>query len=267
VAFGSFSRRPAIRALALAIPGWFLGAEHASAGEVGRMLRGLTAPLHHARHPPSPPADPCVEDLAARIAWVQRRLERDGSIVAKQPDVWGQNRLTAHRLEYEEEMRRQLGQFALRSSAALRRSDQAFLGMALAVQSAAGRRRSAAEAAVPDIPAPSVVNTIQGLIPTTNEGQGRADSVVIARTAPLAFPPAPADFQFGDEPPALEPTIHIDQLSRYLNHLQQLRRVNEGDDSADAPGYSLNLVRIPVSIQPGTRTRKGHGAEITLIDR
>ena len=44
-----------------------------------------------------------------------------------------------------------------------------------------------------------------------------------------------------------------------------MRRINEGDDSADSPGYSLNLVRVPVSITPGGLTRKGHGAEITFL--
>src|SRR5262249_54554216 len=58
--------------------------------------------------------------------------------------------------------------------------------------------------------------------------------------------------------------ITLDQRSRFLQHLQELRRINEGDDTADAPGYSLNLVRVPVSILPGKHTRKGHGAEITM---
>jgi hypothetical protein len=56
----------------------------------------------------------------------------------------------------------------------------------------------------------------------------------------------------------------LDQLSRYLNHLHQLRRINEGDDTADAPGYSMNLMRFPVSVLPGTKTREGYGAEVTL---
>ena len=63
---------------------------------------------------------------------------------------------------------------------------------------------------------------------------------------------------------SLEPTIHVDQLSRYLNHINHLRRINEGADNADAPGYALNLVRIPVSVLPGKRTRMGYGAEITV---
>ena len=63
---------------------------------------------------------------------------------------------------------------------------------------------------------------------------------------------------------ALEPTVQLDQEARYLNHLQHLRRINEGDDTADSPGYSLDLVRIPVSVLPGKRTDKGYGAEITF---
>jgi hypothetical protein len=62
---------------------------------------------------------------------------------------------------------------------------------------------------------------------------------------------------------SLEPTVLLDQRARYLQHLQEIRRINEGDDTADSPGYSLNLVRIPVSILTGQKTRKGHAAEIT----
>ncbi len=244
-----------------------LAAAAAPAGEFGRVFRGLATPLKAVhRQPPAVAVDPCIEDLAARIDWLEAHLDAYGSIVAKQPDVWGQSRLTRHRAEYEDQMRRQLGLFTERTSAALRRSDQAFLGMALALQSASGRRRSAQEVAVPDVTSSTnVVNTIQGLIPTTNEAAGRTDPVVIARTAPFAIPPNPAGFQFDAEPLALEPTVHLDQLSRYLNHLHELRRVNEGDDTADSPGYALNLVRIPVSVLPGKHTRKGHGAEITVI--
>ena len=236
------------------------------AGEPGWLARGLAAPFRAAhRDKPRTDADCDVERLAARIDWLEHQLAADGSIVAKEPDVWGQSRLMRHRFEYEEQMRRQLGAFTERSSAAIHRSDQAFLGMALAIQSASGRRRGASEVAIPDATgSASVINSIQGLLPTTNEAAGRTEPVIIARTAPFSVPEAPAGFQFSGEPLALEPTTHLDQLSRYLSHLAELRRVNEGDDSADAPGYALNLVRLPVSITPGTHTRKGHGAEITI---
>ena len=242
-------------------------ARPAMPGEVGAWLRRtVAAPLQAAhRQPPPHVADPCVADLAARIAWLEHHLDVYGSIVAKQPDVWGQSRLTRHRMQYEQQMERQLGAFTERTSAAIRRSDQAFLGLALAMQSAAGRRRTTADVPVPEVTTSNnVVTSIQGLLPTTNEAAGRADPVVIARTAPFAAVPNPAALPFDDQPLALEPTVHLDQLSRYLNHLNQLRRINEGDDTADSPGYALNLVRIPVSILPGKRTHQGHGAEITI---
>ncbi len=62
----------------------------------------------------------------------------------------------------------------------------------------------------------------------------------------------------------LEPTIILDEKKRFLDHLNQIRRVNEGDDTADSPGYALYLVRVPVSVLPGKRTDIGHGAEITM---
>lgn len=61
----------------------------------------------------------------------------------------------------------------------------------------------------------------------------------------------------------LDPTVALDQQSTYIKYLQQLRRINEGDDTADAAGYSLYLLRMPVSVDPGQRTRQGYGAEIT----
>lgn len=62
----------------------------------------------------------------------------------------------------------------------------------------------------------------------------------------------------------LEPTIILDEKKRFLDHLNQIRRVNEGDDTADSPGYALYLVRVPVSVLPGKRTDTGHGAEIMM---
>ena len=66
-------------------------------------------------------------------------------------------------------------------------------------------------------------------------------------------------FGFAPTTIALEPTVVEEQKARYLNALHELRRINEGDDTADSPGYSLNLVRLPVSILPGNRTDVGYG--------
>jgi hypothetical protein len=114
--------------------------------------------------------------MARQVDWLLHHINTHGSIVAKEPDVWGQNRLTQHRYDYEEQMRRQLGMFSERTSAALRRSDQSYLGLALALQSASGNRRTAQQVAVPDVTSTSnVFNTVQGLIPSGNETGGRAD--------------------------------------------------------------------------------------------
>ncbi len=56
----------------------------------------------------------------------------------------------------------------------------------------------------------------------------------------------------------------LDEHSNYLNHLNQLRRINAGDELTDRPGYSLYLVRIPVTLSPGPRSRRGKGAIITV---
>lgn len=65
-------------------------------------------------------------------------------------------------------------------------------------------------------------------------------------------------------PIALEPTIALDERSRYLNHLHELRRINMGDDLSDLPGYGLYLVRMPISLLPGPKVRKGKGALVTV---
>lgn len=207
------------------------------AHELGRLFKGLAAPFQAAhrerpvpRHLPAD-CDDAIERLAAEIDWLTHHVDAYGSVVAKQPDVWGQSRLMRHRYEYEAQMQKQLGHFADRSQAAIRRSDQAFLSMALALEAATDRRRTAD---------------------------------ISATGKPHEFSPVQPDFSFGDAPLALEPTLHLDHLSRYINHLHELRRINEGDDSADAPGYALALVRVPVSIIPGKHTKRGHGAEITL---
>jgi hypothetical protein len=232
----------------------------ARAGELGGFLHGLTTPVR-ALHRKKPAAckDDTVERLAAEIDWLKAHIDAYGSIVAQHPDVWGQNRLTRARAEYEEQMRAQLGAFQELSHASLRRSDQAFLGLALAlsdtpVPASRGTTTKPAEATA------SVTNLI------SNPVGGTPAETVIARTPPFATTAQPfATFGLDNaNAVSLEPTIHLDHLSRYLNHLSELRRINEGDDIADSPGYALNLVRIPVSITPGQHTQAGHGAEITV---
>jgi hypothetical protein len=233
------------------------------AGELGEILHDLTAPvraLH--RKKPATCKDDAVERLAAEIDWLKTHINAYGSIVAKHPDVWGQNRLTRARYEYEEQLRAQLGAFQELNHASLRHSDQAFLGLAMTMGQTPATGRGTTATTRPAEATASVTNLISNPV-----GGGSPAETVIARTPPFAATSQPfADFGLANSNAvSLEPTIHLDHLSRYLNHLHELRRINEGDDIADAPGYALNLVRIPVSITPGQHTQAGHGAEITVI--
>jgi len=233
--------------------------------DLSEVWQKLASP-HGVRSPAPPLVDPAVTELASRLDWLERHIDTYGSVVVKHPDVWGQSRLMRHRHEYEAQLRSQLDQFAYRSNAALRRSDQSYLGMALALEAATGRRRGPEVVPLPsEGGSANVINQIQSMLPTGNESISRPDTALIGRTQPLAFAENPAGFRFDDGPISLEPTLHLDQLSRYLNHLHELRRINEGDDIADAAGYAMVLVRLPVSILPGGRTRHGYGAEATLI--
>lgn len=87
-----------------------------------------------------------------------------------------------------------------------------------------------------------------------------ATTVGFTNNAPV-LQPLPG---FGADGLQLEPSIILDEKKRFLDHLNQIRRVNEGDDTSASPGYALYLVRVPVSVLPGKLTDKGHGAEIMM---
>jgi hypothetical protein len=184
--------------------------------------------------------EPCVERLAQEIDWLERHIDQYGSVVAKQPDVWGQARLTKHRDELEKQLFAQLNQFHVYLNGTLNRADQAFLANAFSLSASL-----TGAAPPPPVEAKTMVgNTPSGpIIQQFNSGHFLTQ---------------------GDGEIALEPVVALDQLNRYINHLHELRRINEGDDTADSPGYSLNLVRLPVSVLPGRATNEGYGAEITI---
>ena len=206
-----------------------------------------------------------VERIADRIDDLEEDLERYGSVVAKQPDVWGEARLTKYRVEYEQQMADRTGDFRDTINASLSRSDQLYIAAAVAlndVSPAAGAPAEGALASVanlvavptggPNAAGPNDPLTRTGGTVTIGEGTfaglaGGTREEVLAR----------GGIQ-------LEPVLSLQQEDRYLNRLHQLRRTNEGDDTSDSPGYALNLIRIPVSVLPGDRTRTGWGAEMTV---
>lgn len=228
----------------------------ASAGEIlGRFKRLLRETTYQGKAPKTG-EDCAMEELAENIDWLEHHTDTYGSIVAKQPDIWGEARLTKHRDEYERMMFGQLNQFRSTINASITQSDSSFLSQAIALSIAAG-----------DGQTPTA-----GITSTTAEADANTN---VAGAELRSAPDIGSDLRFGFEAQAnaagetlpgiaLEPTVYLDQMSRYLQHLHSLRRINEGDDTSDSPGYSLNLVRVPVSVLPGKLTREGFGAEITL---
>lgn len=187
-----------------------------------------------------------VEQLADQIDWLEHHIEIYGSAVPKKPDIWGEARLTRHREDVERELEKRITAFGATLQGSLRRTDQAGLALAAAMDSvsnggtATGVNIDKISLGAEDRFDPQASATGVQFAGSTGSGKNQKLSI------------------------ELEPTLHNDQLFRYLNALNELRRINEGDDTADSPGYSLNLIRIPVSILPGKRTREGYGAEVSF---
>lgn len=216
------------------------------------------APRHRDKN-----ANPSMLELASDLDHLERHIDEFGSVTAKVPDVWGQARLTKYREEYEKEMEPLKDKFQETIQGSIARSDQAFLTSAMTLSAAAS-----GNVAVANPPAVVTQSTQQNVeriaVPdATVVDQSPQFKDLVKRTEETkTFRPilnGQAKYSAG-----IEPTAFLDQKDRYLKHLAELRRINEGDDTGDSPGYSLNLLRIPVSLLPGRKTDKGYGAEITM---
>ena len=182
-----------------------------------------------------PDAEQMIDDL-------DRMLTANGTIGVKSPDVWGQDRLAKFRSEYETQLSEWLKTgFKGDINASIRRSETEAHGLYVGTP----------------------LNNSSAHETTAGNQTSAANSSSKSTASPSASMPAPGN------PPdrttvALEPTVVLDEHSSYLNHLNQLRRINAGDDLTDRPGYGLYLVRIPVTLSPGPRSRRGKGAIITV---
>jgi len=208
--------------------------------------------------------DCAMEELAKNIDWLEHHININGTVVAKAPDVWGEARLTAHRQEFEDVLRAELRAFQKDSiQGAEFVSDQAFMAFAMALNAQNPSRRADGTNGVLPFP---VINQ-NTTVPGSNTVGGTAGAQVDQR---IDFGSPTTVFGFDASGKSLtsslklEQTEILDQLANYVNHLHALRRNNEGPDSGDAPGYAMNLVRIPVSVLPGQNTKRGYGAEITV---
>ena len=124
-------------------------------------------------------SNPPIEQLGREIDWLEHHIDEYGTIVAKQPDVWGESRLTRHREEYEKAMYDMRGSFAVTYQASLSRSDQAYVGWAMALQSAASDSKPA-DADASKMLAGSTTTTASGT--TTTSG----DAGQFAQSGPFA---------------------------------------------------------------------------------
>jgi hypothetical protein len=191
-----------------------------------------------------------LTDAEQLIDELDRVMTMYGTISVKTPDVWGQDRLAKFRSEYELQMAEWLRHgFKSDINASVRRSEVE------ATQIQVGANF------VGPSPSPSSSNSSKTPSPTEDGAGVAALSKSLSTMTAGATPPTTG----ADKTPvALEPTIVLDEHSSYLNHLNQLRRINAGDELADRPGYGLYLIRLPVTLSPGPRSRRGKGAIITV---
>jgi len=239
----------------------------AAQARAGGWLGRLTAPRDAA---PAAAGEPplTVRQLGKLIDDLDGELFARGMIAIKAPDVWGQNRMTKFRAEYENEMVKTLSQFQYKLNGAMRTSDVAVLTSSTAFSAARGA--TAAPARLPRGAGVPVANvsaaqgaTAAPTLPTPGAEAGPLLEDIAKRLDNLqaSVLQLPADAAGGVQ---LEPNIQLDEHSSYIQHLQELRRINVGDDIADLPGYGLYLVRMPVSLLPGPKVRRGKGAAVTV---
>ena len=248
-----------------------------------------------------------MQEVAGLVDRIDKALFEAGTIGIKAPDVWGQNRMTSYRAEFETQMATRLTNFQEILQAAQSRTDVSSLtsatslGATLAAAPSRGGGGRSQKAAAPA--APHVTNTMM-VAPTSGGSTGTASSSGNAPAAatPAATPSDPGNPSFSDMAGQLdaiskridtlkqgtltlpsnintfvtkagttgvgiEPTIGLDEEARYINHLHELRRINGGDDLTDLAGYGLYLLRMPISLMPGPESRKGKGAVVTVEAR
>jgi hypothetical protein len=224
-----------------------------------------------------------MEQLARSIDSIEDKVLDDGTVVIKQPDVYGQSRMSLYRKNFETQLYNAIGQFNFVLSARVIRTDQAafqsqtFLSNALSSGGgtpSSGRGGRSGKSSAASMNATTVVAPAAAAAsPAPSGGGGSDDDLSLPQLEAGSIDRTTKPFGYGTSAFqgintnyggfGLEPTVYLDQLKNYQDHLNRIRRVNMGDDIADSPGYALYQIRMPVSIQPGECTRKGHGAVLT----
>ena len=211
-------------------------------------------------HPFDPSQPVTVSELCKRLDCVAEELRDDGLVVVKEPDVFSQARMTRFRNDFENQMSTDLGNFHLVLAARINRLDAATTTSTTALSAALSAPGSTQ---VSQPTTPTFMDTSK-LFPTPTA------TVVSPTTGPLSNI-ALANQGYGTSASSaaalglgVDPTVYLDEKKRFLEHLNQIRRINLGPDQNDSSGYGLYLVRLPVSITPGECTYHGYGAELSV---
>ncbi len=232
-----------------------------------------------------------VEEVAAAIDHLERWIDTDGSVIPMQASVFGEARLMAHRQDIERELHGDLSKFDDTIQGYLQTTDQAYLAMALSIS--ADTTPSTAGGTSPPPSSSATSSKTKGLLSPALSTGGQTYNVTVNTAGPASKSTSPSSqtndastlipaskdvynitqTTLGKTPTnsdgstprlGLEPVIHLSQKMRYLNFLNELRRINEGDDNSESSGYRINLVRIPISVITGSQTQRGYGAECTI---
>ena len=254
--------KPVILALAVWVA--FCGSAGAQRVTGGESIIGKLNPFR-----PLDPSQPVtVSELCKRLDCIAEQLRDDGLVVVKQPDVFSQARLTRFRNDFDNQMSTDLGNFHLVLAARINRLDAATTTQTTALSAA--------------LSAPGTTN-MPTRDPTAFMGavSGANSPFATGGTSLFGSQIEPKNSAFGSLTTApntlagagantsaiglgVEPTVYLDEKKRFLDHLNQIRRISLGPDQNDSSGYGLYLVRMPVSITPGECTYNGHGAELSV---
>jgi len=211
-----------------------------------------------------------IPELCHRLDCLAEAMRDDGLIVLKQPDVFSQARLTRFRNDVDQQMSSDLGNFHLVLAARINRLDSATttsttaLGAALAAPGTTNVQAPQANAA-------SVLGTTNNLFsggpsllgtqPLLGQGAFGQLGMATNNFNPITPSSAASASALGL---GVDPTVYLDEKKRFLEHLNQIRRINLGPDQNDSSGYGLYVVRLPVSITPGECTYQGYGADVAV---
>ncbi|MDG3002414.1 hypothetical protein [Paludisphaera mucosa] len=200
---------------------------------------GLVERVNPFRFDPSRPLT--VAELCKRLDFLAEQLRDDGLVVIKQPDVFSQARLTRFRIDFDREFQKDLDQFQLVLAARINRLDAATTTQTTTLGAALTSGTS---------------------VNTTPANMGAGSSLTNSQTAFGTI-----GLNTGNQKIAglgVEPTVYLDEKRRFLEHLNEIRRISLGPDQNDSSGYGLYLIRMPVSLTPGECTYQGHGADLSV---